>query len=470
MPRLLIFLALIFLTNGCSLHTIRPPEVPASTPAGFQDEGHKSGLELDRWWQSFADPQLNQLMEKAFTENLDIQQAASRWRQAQIMYRQSHSSDLPTVTFNGSAGRQKIMTSMGSSIDNSFAASLSAGYEIDLWQKLASTQKAAGFRQQATHEEIRALYLSLSAQIAQLWYQRQEKAIHLQRLNEITALYKDRLKQVESQYAHGLVDATVLYQARQALDMASIQRPSLETAVAEIDNSLALLCGSWAGTITPENLKQLPEITESFPLGLPADLLKKRPDVAASFARLQAADAEIATAVANRFPSIQLTASYGRQGNDLIRLLDPDYTFWNFIAGLTQPVFDAGRRKRDVAYKKEVYAEQLITCKKSMMLAFSDVSNALNAEHAADAVIRLHKQRLQSSLDNLKLTRMRYEQGLSGYLDLSLMMIQYMESEIAQLSANLQRITARISLAKALGGNWMEEEIQHTVQKQDKKS
>lgn len=464
MPRFHILLIVLLITGGCSLHEIRSPEAPESMPAFFP-VGEYTEMPLARWWENLNDPQLNQLMEKAFAENLDIRQAVSRLRQAHILYQQAGAGLLPEITLKASGGRQKVLAGTTYITDNSFSASLTAGYELDLWKKIASRQQAAGFRKQATYEGIRSLYLSLSAQIVETWYQRQEIVIRLALLNEITLLYKDRLDQVEQLYARGLVDSDKLYQARQSNDITAIRRPTIEAVLSRSDNTLAMLSGTWAGSVLPDKLKQLPDITKSFPLGLPADLLMNRPDVAAAFARLQAADNDIATAVANRFPTIQLTAGYGRKGNEAAHLLDPSYTFWNFIGGLTQPLFDAGKRKQDVANKKEAYQEQLLACQQSLMQAFSDVINALESERAADRVINLQIKRLKSSLQNRQLAKSRYEQGLVSYLDLTDLKIQHLENKLSHLTANLQRITARISLAKALGGNWMDETIRQHLNK-----
>lgn len=465
MPRIVFLLSLLLVVGGCTLHDIRQPKLPQSMPGSFpfQKEGKK--IHLGRWWEEFDDTGLNQLMKKSLSTNLDIQQAISRLRQSQILYYQAESAQLPWLNLNASAGRNRTPTTTGSLTDNSFSTSLTASYELDLWKKIASAKQAAAFRQQASYQEIRSLFLSLSARIAETWYQRQEKAIRLQLLNKIIPLYKDRLAQVEKLYENGLTDVDRLYRTRQSLDMAIIRRPAIEASLAQSDNALALLSGVWAGAVQPKGLRQLPDIVTSFPSGLPADLLQQRPDVAATFARLQAADAEIAVAVANRLPTIQLTANYGYQNNELSNLLDPGHSFWSLIGGLTQPIFDAGKRKQQVDYKKEVYEEQLLVCQKSLLQAFSDVVNALNSEKAADTVIGLHKQRLENSLRDRNLTEKRYEQGLASYLDLIEIDILHLENRLSHLSATLQRITARISLAKALGGNWMNEAIHQNMKR-----
>jgi len=461
MPKIIFILFFfITMTGGCSLHEIRTPQTPDSMPSRFSARKAIKEIQLEQWWKIFNDTELNKMMEKCFAENLDIQQAVSRLRQAHIQYQQSGTALLPEVSFKVSGSRQTIPTGKTYVTDNSFSASFAASYELDLWKKIASSQQAAAFRKQATYEEIRSLYLSLSAQIAQTWYKRQEIVIRLKLLDKITLLYQDRLNQIEQLYERGLIDSDRLYQARQVNDITAIRRPTIEADLSRSDNTLAMLIGAWAGSIRPDNLKQLPDVTQSFPSGLPADLLMNRPDVAAAFARLQAADNDIAVAIAKRFPSIKLTAAYGRNGNETANLLDIDYTFWNFIGGLTQPLFDAGRAKQDVAHKKESYTEQLLICQKSLMQAYADVINAIRAEQAADMVINLQDKRLKNSLRNRQLTQTRYEQGLASYLDLTDLKIQHLENRLSHLTATLQRITARISLAKALGGNWMDKTIE----------
>lgn len=466
MPKYFLSLILLIAIGGCSPHEIRQPSLPESMPADFPLKNQVGGQRIDKWWQAFNDPDLNQMMEKSFADNLDIKQALSRLRQASIRSSQAGTGQFPWLTLNGSGGRKKTLTAADAVTDNSFSISLSASYELDLWRKIASSLEAAQFRRQATFQEIQALYLSLSAQIAGTWYERQKNTLYLTLLNKIIPHYKDRLDQIEKLYEHGLVDADRLYQTRQSLDLAAIRRPSIESAITRNEYTLALLIGAWAGSLQPANTNQLPELSTSFHSGLPADLVTQRPDVAAAFARLQAADADIATAVANRLPTLQLTAGYGYQNNETSGLFDPNHSFWSLVAGLTQPIFDAGKRKLEVEYKKEVHEEQLLSCQQSLIQAFSDVANALNAEKAADTVIKLQKQRIMNSLQDRKLIQMRYEKGLTGYLDLIEANIQHLENQLSYLDAALMRITAGIALAKSIGGSWMDKEIHQQLKRE----
>ena len=139
MPRIVIVITLLLFMEGCSLHEIRSPEPPPSLPIRYPLQDRNNVWSSSRWWEGFNDSRLNRLMEKSFSGNLDIQQAVSRLRQARILYHQAGTSQLPSLSLDGSAGRKKTLTTAGSLTDNSFSVSLSAAYELDLWKKIASS-------------------------------------------------------------------------------------------------------------------------------------------------------------------------------------------------------------------------------------------------------------------------------------------------------------------------------------------
>ncbi|MCK5195076.1 MAG: TolC family protein, partial [Desulfobulbaceae bacterium] len=205
----------------------------------------------------------------------------------------------------------------------------------------------------------------------------------------------------------------------------------------------------------------LPDIEASFPVGLPSELLKKRPDVEVAFLQLQAADSDVAAAVANRFPSFSLTGAYGGSSNELHTLLNNSNIFWNALLSLSQSLFDGGRKKQAAKQAHYVFEERLAAYHKAILIAFRDVADALAAEEDAGKNLELQKNLYASASDTLRVSEEQYQQGLVDYLTVLTAQAAHSDSQRNLVSARRKQVAARISLARAVGGSWMDEEVKN---------
>lgn len=454
----------VLLLASCAVHRPQAIAPPGPLPAQFA-AATDHGPPLERWWEQFQDEHLNSLMDQAFARNLDLEQAYARLEQFEALARAVGAAQRPTVDLQGTAGRGRQQGLFGAQTDNSYRLSAVAGFELDLWRKLASRSKAARLDSLAARQDLAALYLSLSAQLADLYYLAVEQRSQLALVDDTIASFADTLQRVEDRYREGLVPALDVYQSRQNLAVAKASRPLFEANLAAAEHALAVLVGRFPDRSRAGSLASLPALEGAFPAGLPATLLQRRPDIAGALTRLQATDARVGAAIAERFPSFNLVADYGGADSELGSLLDSPNIFWNLLVNLTQPLIDGGRRKAEVDRNRALFRENLGFYHQTVLQALQEVEDALVQERTGTRRIELLEERVTATAGSLRLSTDRYLQGLSEYLPVLTAQIAHAEAQSALLETKRQRIVARISLARALGGNWMDSFVEERLSK-----
>ena len=451
---ILFFLLLITACSPLSQAQIDLPELPDK----FSTEQIEPAIKLsEHWWTDFHDPQLNRLQQQLFSNNLDLRQALYRLKQLEALQKTSGAGLWPFLNLNGSFSRNRSPGIFQDITSTTSHISVAAGYEVDLWNKLKDKNKAAELRKQAGENEVQALLISLSAQLTEQYFLAVEQYAQLRLLEQQIDLNKDLLTTVTEHYRAGLATANELYQAQQNLVMLKTLIPQYQTTLIQAENSIALLLGQLPRTVII-NRQQLPQLTTVIDIGLPADLLTRRPDVAAALLQLEAADRELAAALAERLPAINLTATLGHTMTQLTAG-DIEGMFWNLALGFTQPLFDGGKRRAESDRQQALRAEQLAACRQTILTAIKEVETALIAEFNSTKKTALLEQQQQINLHNLFLTQNNYRSGLISSSDLLTSEIKQMEILSRQLSHQRQWLSDRITLVRALGGSWMTKEI-----------
>lgn len=464
--RWLVFALVVLLLAACSPHRPRKVPLPGPLPTHFVAAGETTAeMPLERWWEDFQDPLLNDLMAEAFAGNLGLEQAYARFKQVEAQARIAGAARQPSVALQGAAGRVRQPGVFAVQTDNSYRLSVAAGFELDLWRKLASRSEAAQLDTLAARQDLAALYLSLSARLADLYYLAVEQRSQLALIDSTIDSFADTLQQVEDRYGEGLVPALDVYQSRQNLAAAKARRPAVEAGLASTEHALAVLLGRLPDRSAAGNLGELPALEGAFPVGIPGTMLQRRPDIAGALSRLQATDARVAAAVAERFPAFNLVAEYGAAGSEVGKLLDSPNIFWNLLVNLAQPIIDGGRRKAEVDRNRALFRESLSFYHQTVLQAFQEVEDALVLEKTGVQRIELLEQRVVATAGSLRLSTERYLQGLSEYLPVLTSQVAHAEAQSALLEARRQRVVARISLARALGGNWMDSFVEQGLSK-----
>ncbi len=423
--------------------------------------------QTDRWWETFEDDALNSLIENALLNNLQIKGARERTLQARELARQAGASKLPKIGAGFSAGRSRGPGMSGPNTSNSFSLSASASYELDIWGKLGSRARSAVYESEGAQEQLKALYMSISAEASEQYFsviqQNEQLALSLLTLDSL-----DRIRQsVELRYTKGLVSSLDVYQARQNLALSSTEKPGLEMNKETALLALSMIMGQTPTFNNAPNIKAevLPD-PPAFPKEIPSSLIERRPDVQTALLALKASDERVAVAVANRFPSFSLSAAYGGASSDMDSMLESPNIFWNLLMQTALPIFDAGRLRSEVRRSKSILRERLSAYHGTILNALREVNTALIKNETGDEQVKLYEFSVKAGENTLRVAEDQYLQGLTDYVNLLNAQQQLYQTRKNLVLSKRGLISARIELARALGGTWMDEEVKNTETKE----
>lgn len=440
----------------------RDPVSITATPAEFSEAGQESLP--DRWWTAFGDDGLDKVMDEALTDNLTLRTAWDRLNQAEASARRAGAPLYPTLNANGtmritdSGGNSGTSFSSGGSVVSSsggrqtnYTVSGAASYELDLWGKLRSTARAAALDASASAANVRTAAITLSANVAQTWYSIAEHKARIALLESQIEANEQILRLVNLRFRVGQASSPDVLRQQQLLESS---RGTLVQARGELEvlqHSLALLLGDAPNALPPINDIAVPKLGDLPATGIPADLVKRRPDLQRAFLNVRAADERVSAAIAQRLPSLNLSLSVQTTGNaaDL-------FTNWfgSLISQLALPIIDGGSRRAEVARNEAVLSEALNNYELSVLTAFGEVEDALSTERQRRGVLKSLQTQLDTATTVTEQLRRRFTQGASDYLDVLNALISQQSLERQVLQARLSLVNARISLARALAGGW----------------
>lgn len=456
LTRLLIILGTGLSLSACALNTPLP-EQTLTAPTQWSTPEQADSTPVDNWaaWQS---DRLLTLQQQARAANLDIASSITRLRQADAQLQQSGASLLPQLGAGLGANRSdsERSDSEGNRSRSSYSGNLNASYEIDLWGRLRAERDASRANLLASEFDHAALLLTIEASVASTWFQLLESSRRLQLAEDSLDNAQRVLTLVENRFRLGAINRLEVSQQRTLVAQLQTSLPALRQQHHQQRNALALLLGQPPGSELPGiSADRLGAIeVPAIAAGLPASLLQRRPDIRASEARLQAANADLKAARAALYPSIQLTGQYGAQSLALSSLLNNPVTSWNLAAGLTQPIFQGGRLRARVAHSRARQDELLIDYQRTLLNAFIDVDNALaNVQQSAERA-RYQAITEAEARRALDLAEARYR---SGAIDLQTLLDSqrtWYSSQDNLAQGQAARLQASVDLFRVLGGGW----------------
>ena len=444
---------------GCGglLHSVdETPKPPVDVAGKFGRSIATSSVAVGQWWTAFGDDQLNEVMSTAVSENLDLKRARARLEQAQAIRRGANSAWWPTIDVSANVSRSRSAFQFGAFENNQYDLSAAAAYEIDFWGRINFTTEAAALDFKASELDVETMAMSVSAQVAETWFQLVEQRTTLDLLLSQLEANRTFLKLVEYRFGQGQVGALDVYQQRQQVAASEGQIPVIESAVAVLEHRLAVLLARTPSAPRLPMQAKLPDLPPAPAVGVPSDLLKRRPDIMAAQARVTAADNRVGAAIADQFPTIRLSANAGFRSFTNPGDLFDDF-IWTLAGGLTGPLFDGTRRYAEVQRTKAVLRDQLLAYGQVVLTAFQEVEDALVQEQQQrKALYELDKQ-VVLARETLEQARSRYINGLDDYLRVLTALTSLQQLEQAQVAARRTLLSYRIQLYRALGGDWPKE-------------
>jgi len=454
-PRRLAATLTALVLAGCAVTSPPPPrgiDMPAAwtepAPADVQP------LVLD-WWKAFGSEELSGLVAQALAGNPDLAIAAERIRQAEALLRIAGATLFPTLDLDAGTAQTGSRprggpTTTGKSTD----VALTASYELDLWGRNASIARSADESLQATRFDYQTARLTLVASVATTYFEVRSLRGRLAIARETVAIAERILAVVSSRARYGAASQLDLAQQQTAVFQARALIPPLELAERQTLNALAVLVGR-----PPEGFAVAGAAVAELPVpgvapALPADVLVRRPDIAAAEAQLAAANADVAAARAALLPSIRLTGSAGLASDALLSIGSSPTLIYAVAASLAQPIFEGGRLLGQVDFAASRERELVENYRRSILAALTDVENALVAANRTAVQESLQTQVRESAQRTLRLAEIRYREGVSdllSVLDAQRTLFQA-QDQLAQI--RLARLDAAVALYRALGGGW----------------
>ena len=434
---------------GCSVRQPPPPPVN-DLPAAYARTGGQS--RAASWWRAFDDAQLDALITEALGASPDLAVWWDRLDQARALARQAGAGQWPQTDLRASATRSAHWPEAGSDVyGNEFGVGLYASYEVDLWGRVRANRAAARHDVQASALNLRAAALSLSAQVARVWYELAEARAQIDLLDRQLAANEQMLELVTLRFQRGQVGASDVLQQEQLVESIRGQRALAAARRERLGQQLAVLLGR-----TPERAPaaEAARLASPPPLpatGVPADLLRQRPDLEAAWARVAAAHARLASAIAERYPRLSLTAS-GQTGGVETADLFSDW-LGNLAANLLAPLLDGGSRAAEAARREAAAREALHAYRATLLTALQEVEGALasDARHA-EYVGHLRRQ-VELATTVLARTEDDYRGGQADYLRVLQAQTSLQTLQRQLLTAQREAIQYRIDLNRALGGD-----------------
>ncbi len=462
-PRPLLLVLPLLITACASAPRVKHSDLKVTPPLSWTagDTVQAPGDTL--WWTRFDDGRLDSLVGEALTHNFNLQAAAARLGAAAAQAKIAGAPLYPQIGagFNASRRKQNFIglpipgapSGVLSSTTSSFGVSLDLSWEIDLWGRLGAGKAAALADYQAAQADLRGARLSLSAQTAKAWFAAIESRRQVELAQATVENYQTSLEQVRARYERGLRPSL---DVRLTASNLAIAKDLLQQRKQRYDSALRqleLLLGRYPGAaLTPG--EELPSVPEAVPAGLPAELVGRRPDLVAAERRLAASYARIKQAKRALYPRISLTASAGTASNELSDLLNGDFSVWNIVGNIVQPLFQGGRLRGGVDLARSQSDQALALYAQSVLAAFADVESALSAEgflaHRQEALEEATEQALAAR----RLAEERYTSGLTDLITMLDSQRRAYDAESRLLSVRRLRLDARIDLHLALGGGF----------------
>jgi multidrug efflux system outer membrane protein len=463
------------LLSACAAPAFKQPVL--DTPAAFKEAGAVQAAAdgsrwsvarqaeqqpRGQWWLAFQDPRLTELVDEATRNNASLAVAAARVKQARAIAGIAQADRLPQVGLGVGAQRARpapldVNLPQGRPVapQNSYSASLSASYEVDLFGRVGSSVEAARQDAGASEASWRSVLLSLQADVAQHWFRLRALDAELATVNDAVRLRDESVRVNQRRFDLGDIGEFDLTRAKTELSATRAEAIGLQRQRTNAEHALAVLLGRPAARFTAVT-SPLPDSVAlpAIPAGLPSSLLERRPDIASAQRTMEAANARIGVARAAMFPALDINAGGGGLGGTMAEVFNWSSRSWVLGALLSLPLVDGGRNKANVMRSEALLEESVAAYRQSVLLAFAEVEdNLAGVRILAEQGVQVDDA-VRSARRSAELARKLYDAGRSSYLDLldAQRNLAASERTAAQLRGN-QALTT-VALIRALGGGW----------------
>jgi NodT family efflux transporter outer membrane factor (OMF) lipoprotein len=468
-----LILPLVFLIAGCTVGPkyIKPnvpmtetykEDVPSSFKVSDQWQPARPGDHISRgnWWEIFGDPELNKLEEQIAGSNQSLKVAEARFREARAAIRFNRASQFPTISTAPNASYVKssdFSPSFPSKIQEAskgdFVLPFDLSYELDLWGRVRRTVAAAREEAQATAADYETAKLSLEAELALDYFELRSADAQKQLLDDTVKAYTDNVQLTLGRFRGGVAPKADVAQAQTQLDTTRVQDTDVTVQRAQFEHAISILIGKPPAefSLSTAPLNDQPPNT---PIGLPSELLQRRPDIAAAERRVAEANQQIGIARAAYFPTVNLDGTVGFAGSQGSNWFNWPSGFWAVGPALAETLFDAGRRRATSESARANYDSAVATYRQTSLTAFQEVEDNVAALRILEHETQQQQQAVASSQESVQLFTNRYNGGVDTYLQVITAQTIELANERNDIDILRRRLEANVLLIKALGGGW----------------
>ncbi len=463
LTKLGLLAALAYLLAACNVgpkyvrpNVTAPPTYRGADNAAIATDA-KESFGDEQWAAVYHEPELQELIRKALTNNYDVRIAARRILEQQAQVKITRSQQFPTATVGGTGIGATLPSSLGTQIPSPLvngSFNLSAAWTPDFWGLYRRQTEAARAQLLAQVWAQRAVQLTLVQQVATAYLQLRALDAQLDITRETIKVRQDSVALTKTLESGGSVPLSDVRQAEQLLYAATSEVPQLEEQIQEQENAIAFLIGENPGPIAHSDPNALAPPPQDIPAGLPSRLLERRPDIQQAEATLIAANAQIGVARAQFFPNLSISGSGGVGGDSLSSIFDPAGKTIYGIGTLAQPLFEGGKLRGQLEFSKQTKEEMVLNYQKTISGAFRDVSNALIALNKQRGYREQQEKLVEAAKDATRLARIRYQGGSTGYLEVLTTDSNLYAAQLNLVNAQQGEALALVQLYGALGGGW----------------
>ena len=459
---------------GCSVGpmyvppTATAPAIYKESPDQFKESGGwtvaqpQDAALRGKWWEIYNEPELNALEEELNIDNQNVKQAFENFMEARALVGEARSQYFPTVTIGGSTSRSQTSSTVGASSSTSstagqqssiFSLPADVSWEPDFWGRVRNTVRSNQYAAQLSAADLENERLTEQASLAEYYFEIRGQDALQELLNQTVEDDKRAVASEKARYENGVDDQISLVEAQTTLASAESTATNLGIARAQYEHAIAMLVGKQASTFSIP-VRPFTTAPPPIPVGLPSELLERRPDIAAAERNMASANALIGVAYAAYYTTVTLSASGGVESSALINLLKWPSRFWSVGVSISETAYDGGLRRATVNEHIATYNANLAAYRQSVLNAFQQVEDYLAEVRILSQQVLRQQEAVDSAQTFLKLETARYDAGIDPYIDVVTAQTTLLSNQETLTNIKVEEMTASVQLIAALGGGW----------------
>ncbi len=460
------------LLAGCTVGpNYKRPPAPApeayKTPAPWREAAPKDSLPKGAWWAVFNDPELNAYEQQLLTANQSLLAAHDRLEEARSLARVTSAAFFPQASVDPNASRNRYsghrpeVLSIGNALTQStYEIPFFMSWEPDLFGRVRRNMQASNANLQATAADMYNVNLVLTSELAADYFSLRELDAEYQVVQDSVEIQQKGLQLVEYRHNGGVASGLDLAQQQTLLDSTQTQLYLVKQQREQFEHAIAVLTGNPASTFSVP-IRQLTETPVPVPLGVPSDLLERRPDIAIAERQMAQQNALIGVAKAAFYPQLTLFGSGGFQSTNITNLISAPTAIWSLGGDLLEPVVNGGRNRANLAFARQSYDETVASYRETVLVAFQQVEDGLSGLNELSQAASTQDAAVADARKALEIANNRYVGGVTTYLDVITAQGTLLTNQ--RLSTQLlgQQMVTEVALVKALGGGWDASQIQN---------